>query len=185
VWVVIVALIVILAIGAAVGSKSSKVSAITAGMRAVIVPSADAARTVVVPPCGTGANVISANPTVTRNTPGAITVELPQGLGRRVVLIPKCTGATAGATPASEVPSGAFVTTQGTAVPPLGPSRSVSSSSSQAAAPITAQLQLAVPDGSPIRTIIVTPCEKVHDTGPAEQFLGTTGRSTTAIAPSC
>jgi len=62
VWVVIVALIVILAIGAAVGSKSSKVSAITAGMRAVIVPSADAARTVVVPPCGTGANVISANP---------------------------------------------------------------------------------------------------------------------------
>ncbi|MBV9310920.1 MAG: hypothetical protein JOZ73_08810 [Solirubrobacterales bacterium] len=178
-------LIVILVIGSALGSKSSTVSAVNPGMRAVIVPTADGSRTVVVPPCGTGTNVTSTNAALTSSTPGAITLQLPQGPGDRIVLIPKCTGARGGVSGTSAVPSAAFVTKAGTAIPPVGPSRSTASSSSQAGAPGSAQLQVSVPDGSPIRTVVVAPCEKVHDTGPAEQILGTTGRSSTAIAPSC
>ncbi len=88
-WVTLVVLVLILAIADLIASKTSPVNFANPGMRAVIVPTADVARTVVVTPCGTGA-AISTNPTVAMNTPGAISVQLPQGLGNRIVLVPKC-----------------------------------------------------------------------------------------------
>jgi hypothetical protein len=182
---VIVGLIVILIIGSALGSSSNTTSAVSPGMQAVIVPTQDAARRVIVVPCGTGAQPTPSNPTTARNTPGAITIALPPGEGTRVILVPKCTGARGGVATSSGFPSAAFVTKPGTAVPPIGLARSTSSSSSQAGSPFSAQLQAIVPNGSPIRTVIVAPCEKAHYTGPAEQILGVAGRSTTAIGPSC
>ncbi|MBV9311106.1 MAG: hypothetical protein JOZ73_09745, partial [Solirubrobacterales bacterium] len=150
VWTVIVGLIVILIIGSVVGSSSSTTSAVAPGMQAVILPTQDASRRVIVAPCGTGTQPASSNPTTARNTPGAITIALPAGEGTRVVLIPKCTGSQGGVTTSSHFPSAAFVTKPGTATPPVGSARSTSSSSLQAGSPYSAQLQAIVPNGSPI-----------------------------------
>ncbi len=85
------------------------------------------------------------------------------------------------------------MTKPGTAIPPLGgltvtPDSSASSSvssSSEAGSPESAQLQLTVPPGSPIRTVVIGPCEAANPTGPAEQVLGAPRGSTTSVAPKC
>ena len=186
VWITIVAVIVVLAIGGALGSSSKNSSTINRGTRAVIVPTADAARTVVVPPCATGTAVTSANAEAVAHTPGAASVQLPRGGGLRVVLIPKCSAGRGGSTGTTNLPSALFVPRQGSPLPTIGTARSSSSSgSSEAAAPQSAQFELTVPSGSPIRTVVVSPCEKTTGSGPAEQILAGAGRSTTAIAPPC
>lgn len=175
-----------LAVGGEIASNKSPVSAVSPGMRAVIVPTADAARTVVIPPCGTGTSVASTNPAVAMNTAGTVAVEFPQGQGTRLVLIPKCTAVHSGTTPGNYLPAAAFVPKPGTSPPPIGSGRSISASaSSSAASPQSAQFQVSVPAGSAIKTIIVTPCQRLKGSGPAEQILGTTSGSTTAVAPAC
>jgi hypothetical protein len=184
--VTIVLLIIVLVVGGILASGPSKVSAVSPGTRAVIVPTADAARTVIVPPCGTGTNTASSNPTVAINTPGSVVVEFQQGEGTRLVLIPKCTAVHPGVAATNFLPAAAFVPKPGTNPPPIGTGRSVStSSSSSAGAPQSAQFQVSVPAGSPIRTIVVTPCQRLKGSGPAETILGTTSGSTTAVAPAC
>jgi hypothetical protein len=42
-----------------------------------------------------------------------------------------------------------------------------------------------VPNGSPVRTIIVSPCEQPQGSRAAEQVLSVQGGSTTAVAPPC
>jgi hypothetical protein len=120
------------------------------------------------------------------NTPGSVVVEFQQGEGTRLVLIPKCTAVHPGVAATNFLPAAAFVPTPGTNPPPIGTGRSVStSSSSSAGAPQSAQFQVSVPAGSPIRTIVVTPCQRLKGSGPAETILGTTSGSTTAVAPAC
>lgn len=183
VLITIAVLIVVLVIGGTVGSSSKNSSTVNAGTRAVIVPTADAIRTVVIPPCGTGTTVRSANATAIINTVGTTSVELPQGAGVRVVLVPKCGAGHGGSGGTSNLPSAVFVPGPGAKPPSVGTGSNASSS--QVASPQDAQLQVTVPNGSPVRTIIVGPCEQAHVSGPAEQVLGAANGSTTAIAPSC
>ncbi len=181
----IVVLIIVLVVGAEVLKKPSQVSAVAPGTRAVVVPTADAARTVVVPPCGTGTSAAT-SPSVAINTPGSVVVAFPKGQGTRLVLIPKCTAEHPGVTATNYLPAAAFVPGPGTNPPPIGTGKSVStSSSSSAGAPQSAQFQVSVPAGSPIKTIVVTPCQRLKGSGPAETILGTTSGSTTAVAPAC
>jgi hypothetical protein len=184
VFVTIAVLIVVLVVAGTIGKSSSKNSSnVNEGTRAVIVPTTDAVRTVVVPPCGTGTNVRSANVAAITNTPGTTSVELPQGPGMRVVLIPRCGAGHGGSAGTTNLPSAVFVPRPGAKLPSVGTGSNASSS--QVAAPQDAQLQLTVPNGSPIKTVIVEPCEQAHVTGPAEQVLSAGGRSTTAVAPPC
>jgi hypothetical protein len=185
VWITIVLLIIVLVIAGEVGKKT-KVSAVAPGMRAVVVPTADASRTVVVPPCGTGTSVVSSNLPVALSSPGTVVVQFPQGQGTRLVLVPKCTAVHPGETATSHFPSAAFVTKPGTNPPPIGTAKSIStSSSSSIATPQSAQFEVSVPAGSPVKTIIVPPCQRLKGSGPAETILGTTSGSTTAVAPAC
>jgi hypothetical protein len=182
----ILSVIIVLVAGYAIAkstSSSGGTSTVEPGTRAVVVPTADAARTVVVAPCGTGANVLSSDATAVMDTTGSISLQLPQGYGNRVILIPKCSGGKGAAAGATELPSAAFVTRPGTRVPPIGsPSQS---KSPKAGAPNSAQFVLTVPSGTAIRTIVVGPCQRARSSGPAQQVLSAAGGSTTALAPAC
>jgi hypothetical protein len=167
-------LIVLFAIGGLVSSKKTKTN-VNAGTRAVIVPTADAARTVLVPPCGTGTNVTSSNAEAVINTTGTIAIALPQGLGTRIVLVPVCSSAT------TNLPSAAFVPKPGTPVPPA---TTGSITSTAVADTRSIQAQLILPDGSAVRTVVVPPCNS-HSPTPAQRILSASGSSTTAIAPAC
>jgi hypothetical protein len=183
VLITIAVLIVVLVIAGTIGSSSKKTSSVNVGTRAVIVPTADAVRTVVVPPCGTGTNIQSANVSTVVNTAGTTSIELPRATGVRVVLVPKCGAGHGGSAGTTNLPSAAFVPAPGAKLPPVG--TGAGASSSQAAAPQDAQLQVTVPNGSPVKTIVVAPCEKTKVSGPAEQVLGPAKNSTTAVAPPC
>jgi hypothetical protein len=184
--IVIAILVVVLVAGYVIAkssSSSSGTSTVEPGTRAVVIPTADAARTVVVAPCGTGTNVLSSNATAVMDTTGSISVQLPQGYGNRVILIPKCSSGPGGTAGTLELPSAAYVTRPGTRVPPIGsPSHT---KSPQAGAPNSAQFVLTVPSGSTIRTIVLTPCQRARPSGPSQQVLAATGGSSTAVAPAC
>ena len=182
VWAVIGGLILVLLVGGLLVRKSGSSSTVNRGTRAVIVPTDDAARTLVVPPCGTGAPVASRSAARLRDTTGATTIELPRGQGVRVVLVPRCTagrGASAGTSP---LPSALFVAKPGTPLPPVKPG---AKGAARVAEPGSAQSQLTVPSGSPIRTIVVAPCERAKAPRPTELLLGVPGGSKTALAPRC
>lgn len=188
VFITIAALLAVLAIGGTVANSiksasSTNSSNVNAGTRAVIVPTADAVRTVVVPPCATGTDVRAASAAAIMETPGTTSVQLPQGTGVRVVLVPRCGAGQGGSSGTTNLPSAVFVPAPGARLPTVGTGRNASSS--QVAAPQDAQLQLTVPNGSPIKTIIVGPCEKPHVSGPAEEVLSAGNRSRTAVAPPC
>jgi hypothetical protein len=183
-WTVLVVLVVVFVVGGIIAGKSSKSSTtnVNTGMRALIVPTADSARTVVVPPCGTGAPTASSNAATVIGTTGSTTVELPQGSGSRVVLVPPC-GATSGATTtASGFPSSLFVTKPGTTIPSSG---GASSSDSSAIADARAvQSQLTLPSGTPVKTVVVPACN-AKSAPPGGRVLSPSGSSPTVVAPSC
>jgi hypothetical protein len=186
VLVVIVSLIIVLVAGYVIAKSTSSggaTSPIEPGTRAVVVPTADVARTVVVAPCGTGVNDLSTNPRAVIDTTGSISLQLPQGYGNRVILVPKCSGGSGGAAGPTELPSAAFVTRPGTRPPPIGsPSKTTLL---QAGAPDSAQFVLTVPNGSTIRTIILGPCQKAQPSGASEQVLSAVAGSSTVVAPPC
>jgi hypothetical protein len=190
--VVILALIVILAGGYAIAKALKKTpSAIISGTRAVIVPTDDAQRTVIVTPCGTGANVATTNLTALRQETGSTTFELPKGEGVRSVLVPACTAGKSGAAGTTQLPSGAFVPAAGLPLPSIGGSKQPPVGSSSSATPeagslVSAQYEVSVPNGSPVKTVVVSPCEKIKASTPAEQILNpSAGNSSVAIAPPC
>jgi len=170
VWIVLAALVVIFVVGGIVYPKK-KTTNVNAGMRAVILPTNDAARSVLVGPCGTGANVTATSPSALIATTGTVAFGLPQGSGTRVVLVPRCSAAK------TNLPSAAFVLKPGTPIPSTakGPSTA-------AAAPGSANAQVTVPAGSSVTTVVVTPCDG-HSPVPAQTFLSGTGQS--AVAPTC
>jgi len=170
VWIVLAALVLIFVVGGIVYPKK-KTTNVNAGMRAVVLPTNDAARTVLVGPCGTGANVSATSPSALIGTTGTVAFALPQGSGTRVVLIPRCSAAK------TNLPSGAFVLEPGTPIPSVakGPSTA-------AAAPGSANAQVLVPAGSSVTTVVVTPCDG-HSPVPAQTVLG--GSGSAASAPTC
>jgi hypothetical protein len=184
VWIVLFALLVLLVGGsllAGVGMTSSKVNQ---GLRAVVVPTSDIARTVIVPPCGTGTPVSSggtANVLVT----GATVVELPQGSGVRLVLVPRCAAGSGASGGQSLLPSAAFVPRPNTPIPTLGGKSASGSSGPVVADPSAATSQLEVTAGSDVHTVVVPPCTS-SKTGPAESILGSApGSPGVAVAPGC
>jgi hypothetical protein len=184
VWIVGAALVVLFAVAAVVIGKSGSASKINQGTRAVIVSTDDAARTVLVPPCGTGVAVASPNPAAIASTSGTTAVAFPRGQGVRIVLVPKCAGGRGATAGSSGLPSAVFVPRAGTPVPPVKPG-SEGSGPPQVADPGSAQTHLTVAAGSPVRTIVVSPCEKTKVAGPAERVLAPSGSSATAVAPAC
>ena len=183
-WGVLAVLVIILAIGGIIAGKSSKsaTSNVNSGMRAVIVPTADSARTVVVPPCGTGAPTATTNAAAAIGTTGSTSVQLPQGSGSRIVLVPACGSTGGAATTQSGFPSSLFVTKPGTSIPSSG---AASSSDSSAIADARAvQSELTLPNGTPVKTVVVPACNG-QKAPPGERVLQASGSSTTAVAPSC
>jgi hypothetical protein len=181
---VIVALIVIFVAGyVIVQSLKSTPSAIITGTRAVVVPTNDASRTVVVAPCGTGTATASTDVTAIRQAAGSTTIQLPQGQGDRIVLVPACTAGHGGTSGTSPLPSAAFVPPAGISLPPIGTAKTTTTP--EAGAIVSAQYELTIPNGSPIRTLVVGPCEKAPPSAPAQELLSPVGSSSTAVAPAC
>lgn len=180
----IVALIVVFVAGyAIVESLKSTPSAIITGTRAVVVPTDDASRTVVVAPCGTGTTTASTDVSAIRQAVGSTTIQLPQGQGDRIVLVPACTAGHGAISGTSPLPSAAFVPAAGLQLPPIGTAKTTTTPEGGAIA--SAQYELTIPNGSPIRTVVVGPCEKAPSSAPAEQLLTPVGNSSTAVAPAC
>jgi hypothetical protein len=181
---VIVALIVLLVAGYAIAqSLKSTPSAIITGTRAVVVPTNDAPRTIVVAPCGTGTSTASSDVTAIEQSAGSTTIELPKGEGDRTVLVPACTAGHGGSAGTSPLPSSAFVPPAGVSLPPIGTGKTTTTP--EAGSLVSAQYELTVPAGSAIRTVVVGPCEKAPPSAPSQVVLGPVGNSTTAVAPAC
>jgi hypothetical protein len=179
------ALVVVLVAGYAIAKSLKKTpSAVLTGTRAVVVPTDDGAFTVIVAPCGTGANVLTSNVNALRQTTGTITIQLPKGQGERAVLVPECGGGHAGSVGKSELPSAAFVPAAGVPLPPIG-SGKPTTTTPEAGSLESTQFEVTVPTGSAIRTVVVSPCEKASPSTPAQQLLSAAGNSSTAVAPAC
>ena len=171
-WVVgAVFVILTLGIGLAIGPKSKNAPP-APGSRALVVPTTDQARRVVVPPCGTRARVTVQNVAEQLETQGVTTIALPRQAGSRVVVVPRCPGQL------GFLPSAIYVLKPGTPTPTekssvggLGSIRSL----------------LVVPDGSPLRTLVVPPCDKGGASVRKSVVLSPSGAppGDTALAPRC
>jgi hypothetical protein len=118
-----------------------------ANARALVVPTDDAARTVVVAPCGTDAAETAKNQQADKATPNTVRFAFPRGGGDRAVLIPDCSpqaGVSAGG--AGSTPSAAFVLPVGTR------------ENSLQIPPLRAESQLLVPKGGKAKTVVLGPC---------------------------
>lgn len=171
-WVVAaVFIIVVLGIGLAIGPKSKNPPP-APGARAVVVPTDDRSRQVIVPPCGTKLNVSTQNVAEQLQTQGVTTIALPRGEGNRVVVVPRCPGQT------GFLPSAIYVLKPGTPTPTekssvggLGSVRSL----------------LVVPEGSELKTLVVAPCDKGGASVRKSVVLSSEGAppADTAAAPKC
>jgi hypothetical protein len=170
IWYVMAGLLVLLGGGAILVTKKKGGSAAKGG-RAVLVPTADRARTVVVPPCATGIAVSARNASRQSETTGSTRVSLPQGTGERVVVVPRCPARTGGT-----LPSAAFVLNAGAKIPVKG--------DKAARNPVVQDLrsEVVVPQQSVATTIVVPACSAKADTG-SSAVVGQ--GSPTAVAPPC
>jgi hypothetical protein len=142
----VVALFVIA--GLAKGKKEEKPAQPTppANARALVLPSDDAERTVVIAPCDTDVEETLADAKSDRATPNTVRLRFPKGGGDRALLVPDCSSKTGVSASRAGVPAAAFVLPVGTRenrlqVPPL-----------------RAESQVLVQNGSPARTVVLGPC---------------------------
>ena len=145
----IAALFVIAAL--AVGSSSSTTTTppVPPGnARALVVPSDDARRTVIIAPCGTEVEDTArrSRRDGAESVPNTIRFVFPREGGDRAVLVPDCSPQAGVSGSNSGLPAAAFVLPVGTKenrlqVPPL-----------------RAESQVIVPAGSDARTVVLTPC---------------------------
>jgi hypothetical protein len=147
-WVICGIIVVFVLGGVVIGKKSEPKKSTTPpdSARAVVVPTDDVSRTVVVSPCNTPASETVADAESGRPTPDSVRFELPQGSGARAVLIPHCNAKTGAATASGDLPAAAFVLPVGTKVP------------SYKANSVGAQLQVLLPTETEVRTVVVPPC---------------------------
>lgn len=163
------------------GKKESKAPASPPPVSArAVVLTANRPRTVVVPPCNTPVSATTRNAARGRPTPGATTVELPQGRGSRTLLVPYCQLTKTGSMTADGgIPSAAFVLGGST---PLSKDREGRIESDGA----IADSQLLLPDGSSTSTIVVAPCtKKPAGKGRDVVLSAARGNSDLAVAPAC
>jgi hypothetical protein len=177
-WYVMGAFIFIGLLGGVLIPKSSN-KLTDAGARAVVLPTTDGPRTVVVPPCSPPVTVTQANVSAILSVQGTTAVTLPPAPGTRIVVVPRCVPGTPGS---PSLPSSMFVLRE-------GKQTMTGTSKSKSADPIAqgVLLQLLVPPGSPIRTIVVPRCTKKTKSkaGIATQLPNPPPGSTTVIAPPC
>lgn len=161
------------------GGKSKKSTGGDAGVRALVLPTADRARTVVVPPCGTGTSINARNVEAQIDTPGATVVRVPQGRRARVLVIPRCSASLSkeGAATVAQVPSSVFVLTSG--------SETAAGTTATAGATIKPRLRLIVPSASEGDMVVVPPCTGSGRAGRATVLVPRAGSPTALIAPRC
>lgn len=162
------------------GGKKKETPPLDAGVRAVVVPTTDRPRTVVVPPCGTGERITSRNADVQAETPGATVLRLPQDERNRVVLVPRCSASTstAGAKTVAKVPSSLFVLTAEARTEPA-------TETEAGEAKIASRGQVIVPTASPGETIVVPPCTGTGRKGEAIVLEPSSDSPSSLIAPPC
>jgi hypothetical protein len=114
--------------------------------RALVVPSDDARRTVVIAPCGTDPAETARQARQNESTPNSIRFDFPREGGDRAVMVPDCSPQ-AGVSGANKgLPAAALVLPVGTK------ERSLQMPF------IRAESQAIVPAGSEARTIVISPC---------------------------
>lgn len=135
-----------LAIGKKKEEKQKEMIVPASPARALVVPTDDAPRTVIVAPCGTNAAETADDAREDKATPNTIRFEFPRGGGDRAVLIPDCTPQTGVSASATGIPAAAFVLTVG-------------SRENRLDVPLVrAESQLVVPNGGKARTVVLGPC---------------------------
>jgi hypothetical protein len=171
IWYVMAALLVLLG-GIGIAAKKSKGGSAAKGGRAVIVPTADRSRTVVVPPCATGVAVTAQNAERQASITGSTRVTVPQGTGTRVVVVARCPARSGGS-----LPSAAFVLGEGAKVP--------AKADKAARNPVVQDLrsEVVVPASSTATTIVVPACSAKADKGNSVVLNSASGP--TAVAPPC
>lgn len=180
-WIVIGVLILAMA-GAGIAAKKKKTTdpVKATGSRAAVVPTADRARTVVVPPCSPPTVIDAANASAQIEVQGAVAVKLPAGEPTHTVVVPRCKAVAAPSPGSANVPSAAFVLEPGEQV--SVDEKSPAATGNQVSSGVTQQVTL--PTGTEIDTIIVPPCQgeaKEVKTTVLDPLKGTT----IAVAPDC
>jgi hypothetical protein len=142
--------ILFIAIGVAVGKKQEeamqKPPIPPGNSRALVLPSDDAARTVVVAPCGTDPDQSADDAREDKATPNALRFEFPRGGGDRAVLVPDCTDKVGVSGSNAGLPSAAFIL-------PVG-----SKENKLDVPSIRAESQVLVPQKGKARTVVISPC---------------------------
>jgi hypothetical protein len=177
-WIVIAVLILAMVLGGVLVTSKKSQPFKTEGSRAVVLPTGDRARTVVVAPCSPPTLITPATATSQIQVPGAIAVSLPKGPAARTVVIPRCASRAAPAPGSPNRPSGAFVLEAGEQVS--------DKSDPKAKDPVAVGInqQLTVPTGSTITTVVAAPCQG-QAKSPRTTVLKPTAGSTVAVAPGC
>ncbi len=151
-YVTIGVLTIVLVLGATLYENNKKEISIDPGVRAVVVPTAGATRTVVVAPCEAPVLITARDVAAGRPTPGVTALRLPPGRGVRTVVVPGCRLNNTGI--GANLPSGAFVpenrTVPGTARPSEKPGKSGD--------PERAQSRVILPAGSTAQNVVLAPC---------------------------
>jgi hypothetical protein len=180
-WIVGGVLIVVLALGVLVFGKKEKPKSPASqpeSARVVVIP-ALRSRTVVVPPCNTPVSATARNAARNQPTPGATTVELPQGRGVRTLLVPHCQVKTTSTTTGGNVPSAAFVLGGNGRLPKTQEGALIADG-------VVAKSQVILPDGSSAAIVVVPACTKKFASKGRDVVVSTAkGNSGLAIAPRC
>lgn len=149
-WIMLVVAALFLIAGTTLGKKESKSSSEPplppGNARAVVLPTDDAARTVVIAPCGTDPDETARDAQEDRSTPNTVRLQFPRGGGDRALMVPDCSPWAGVSGTRSGVPAAAFVLPVGTKenrlqVPPL-----------------RAESQVVVPKEGKAKTVVVSPC---------------------------
>jgi hypothetical protein len=180
--IVIAGLAVALILIALVADALKGPSTANEGTRAVIVPTSDRSRAVVVPPCNTGAQITPRDAPREMHTIGSTVIALPQAPGTRLVLVPRCSKMNGvGTSGTVNLPSAAFVLKVGTRI------TAGKGSAAKAVSPSNVHSQLVVPSGSSAGTIVVPPCSLRSGSGKGAAVVVSppAAGSETSLAPPC
>ena len=148
-WIMLSVAALFIIAGVAVGKKKSESSEPPlppGNARAVVLPSDDAARTVVVAPCGTDPEETARDAREDQATPNTVRLVFPRGGGDRALLVPDCSPQAGVSGSSTGLPAAAFVLPVGTKENHLQ------------MPPLRAESQVIVPQKGTAKTVVVSPC---------------------------
>jgi hypothetical protein len=179
-FIVMGVLILLFVVVGIASKKSSPKPFKTQGSRAVVLPSGDRTRAVVVPPCSSPTVITPQNASAQIAVPGAVAVAVPRRAPARTIVIPRCSARAAPSPGAPNMPSGAFV---------LGPDKTVSNISKvpKGGDPVAYGItqQVTLPPGSPAKTVVAAPCQGKAEALRTTLLKPARGSGGVAIAPRC